>query len=57
VNTGLGELWIGFNYSWLPVARAFPDFDVHVEYSGEQGFKWCGKVYNTGLVSETSITK
>ena len=23
VNTGLGELWIGFNYSWLPVASSY----------------------------------
>ena len=50
----MGEGWnITLNY----LVIQYPDYDVHVEYSGEQSFKWCGTVYNTGLVSETSITK
>jgi hypothetical protein len=50
----MGEGW---NITLHYLVIQFPDFDVNVQYSGKQGFKWCGTVYNTGLISETSMTK
>lgn len=34
-----------------------PDFDVYIEYVGENGFSWHGTVFNNGSVSEISMTQ